>query len=167
VSDQQAGGLDLSVFASLGAQLGRVAAMMENRESRRAKLFEQLHQVPIAPPQIPLSGGTGALQMADLLSPKAGYMWSVRRLTASGFTAGTVMVYKNGYVDGAPGTQTAVGGEPVLPFAQAGVATIGRGELLLDQNDQLIIIATGITGSVQINGAADNFERWLLPEYLG
>jgi hypothetical protein len=60
----------------------------------------------------------------------------------------------------------------MLPFASAGTFTFGRGEVLLDQNDQLILVCTGITlasgyGGVQLNGAADNFERWLLPDYLG
>lgn len=170
---EDGGGLDLSVFAQLGAQLGRVAGLMENREQRRARLMEQLHQVPIAPPDIAISSGSGALASVDPLSPKAGYMWSVRRLTATGFSAGTVLGYKNGLVTGlGTSAAAAVGGEPVAPFASAGVLTFGRGELLLDQNDQLIFTATGITlnsgaAGVQINGAADCFERWLLPEYLG
>ena len=37
-------GIDLSVFGSIGESLSRVASMMENRENRRRKLFEQLHQ---------------------------------------------------------------------------------------------------------------------------
>ena len=156
-------GADLGVFASIGASLGRVASMMEDRERRRHKLFEQLHQVPIGPQQITLTAGAGNLQLLEMFGPKAGYMWSVRRLTAQGYTAGAVTAWKNGAVVGA----TFAGGEPVAPFAAAGVLTFGRGELLLDQNDQLIFTATGITGSVTIYGAADNFERWLLPDYLG
>jgi hypothetical protein len=165
-------GLDLSVFGTIGEQLSRVASMMENREKRRAKLFQQLHQVPITCPDIPINSSAGVLQMPDTLSPKAGFMWSIRRLAATGFSAGTVLIYKNGFVTGTGANATAVGGEAVGPFASAGVLTFGRGELLLDQNDQLIITATSITQSVsgvgiQIGGAADCFERWLLPEYLG
>jgi hypothetical protein len=126
------------------------------------KMFLNLHQVPIIAPQIPLTAGAGAIQFADLLSPKAGFMWSLRRLVGTLFTAGTVTVYKNGYVAGG----VAVGGEPLFTFPSAGTYTFGRGEILLDQNDQLVIAATGITGSVQINGSADCFERWLLPSYL-
>ena len=162
------GGAELDVFAKIGIQLGRVADMMTQREERRAKLFDQLHQVPVTAPGIPLSAGAGALQMADTLSPKAGYMWSLRRLSCVGYTAGTVNVYKNGAVVGG----VAIGGELVAPFPTAGVFTFGRGEMLMDQNDQLIISASGITlasgyAGIQIGGAADNFERWLLPEYLG
>jgi hypothetical protein len=166
-------GIDLSVFARIGESLGRVATMMENRENRRRKLFEQLHQVPITCPDIAINAGAGALMMADTLSPKAGYMWSIRRLATTGYTGGTVLGYKNGMVTGTGANAVAVGGEAVAPFAQAGVLTFGRGELLLDQNDQLIWTATGITlaagntAGIQVGGSADCFERWLLPEYLG
>jgi hypothetical protein len=169
VSDQPGTGFDLGVFASLGASLGKVAALMESHQRRRERLFEQLHQVPIGPQYIPIAAGAGVLQMPDQLAPKAGFMWSVRRLTVSGFTAGTVVAYKNGAVVGGAAVG---GGEPMIPFAAAGVFTCGRGEELFDQNDQIIFVATGITLSagfagVQVNGAADCFERWLLPDYLG
>jgi hypothetical protein len=133
-----------------------------------ARQFGQAHQIPIGAIQVPVTAGAGVYQMNDLLMPKAGYMWGIRRLSASGYSAGSVIAYKGGFVAG--GTYSG-GGEP-FPFSAAGVATIGRGELLLDQGDALIIVCTGITlsagfGGVQINGAADCFERWLLPDYLG
>jgi hypothetical protein len=161
-------GAGFGVFGSTAARMAAAAADHHGQEPAH-RLFESLHQVPIGALQVTISGGAGAYQMPDLLSPKAGYMWSVRRITASGYSAGTVTVYKNGAVVGG---SAVAGGEPVMPFAAAGTSTAGRGEILLDQNDQLIIVCSGITLSagfagVQINGAADFFERWLLPEYLG
>ena len=164
----EGGGFGVAAGAVLA--MGRQLAGGRDAEGQaRARAFERLHQVPIGAVQVPLTAGAGAYQMADLLSPKAGFMWGVRRLTASGVTAGTVVAYKNGSVVG--GVYTG-GGEPVVPFAAAGTETIGRGEVILDQNDQLVIVCTGITlaagfAGVQINGAADCFERWLLPEYMG
>jgi hypothetical protein len=159
------------VFAGAMAQIGQRAADKYGgmtHSERIRKHMENLHQVPIGAIQVPITGGIGAFQMNDLLSVRAGYMWSVRRLTASGYTAGSVIAYKGGAVVG--GTYTG-GGDP-FPFSAAGSATIGRAELLLDQGDALIIVCTGITLSagfagVQINGAADCFERWYLPHYLG
>ena len=137
--------------------------------------FDIMHQIPIGAIQVPITAGSGVYQMNDLLMPKAGYMWSIRNLTASGYTAGTVAVYKGGFVSG--GAYSG-GGQP-FPFSAAGAATIGRGSLLLDQGDALIVVcgtavpggvaitlAPGFTG-VQINGAADCFERWYLPRYIG
>jgi hypothetical protein len=160
------------VFAGVAATIGRnIADRYDNAGEggdRSRKHLETLHQVPIGAIQVPITASAGVFQMNDLLMPKAGYMWSVRRLTASGYTAGSVTVFKGGAIVG--GAYTG-GGDP-FPFSAAGAATIGRAELLLDQGDALIVVCTGITlaagfAGVQINGAADCFERWYLPHYLG
>jgi hypothetical protein len=163
----------VSEGGGFGVAAGAVALMSGRMappapEDRACSQWQQAHQIPIGAIQVPITGGNGAFQMNDLLMPKAGYMWCIRRLTASGYTAGSVVAYKGGMVVG--GTYTG-GGDP-FPFSAAGAATIGRGELLLDQGDALVIVCTGITlatgfAGVQINGAADCFERWLLPRYLG
>ncbi|HXL59367.1 MAG TPA: hypothetical protein VN959_01620, partial [Mycobacterium sp.] len=84
------------------------------------------------------------------------YIWGIRRLTANGFTAGTVTAYRN-----------SSAGEPIMPFPVPAVNTIGRGELLLMPGDRIVWGATGITGTVSYWGVADCFESWYLPYYLG
>lgn len=156
------------VLAALGVTLGRIADRLDDQANRRQRLYESLHQVPQGPAQIPINGGAGVLSLPDVFQCKTGYCRSVRRLTASGFTAGSVTTYLNGLLVGGVLVGTP---EPVAPFPQAGVLTFGRGELLLQQDDTLTFAATGITLSsgfagVQINGIADEFEAWLLPDYL-
>lgn len=168
-SDQPGQGGGFGVFASVAGTMARAAQhRFTDSNDRRTQLFQRMHQVPIGAIQVPISAGSGVFQMNDLLMPKAGYMWSVRALTASGYSAGSVIVYKGGMVVG--GAYTG-GGDPRAPFAAAATSTFGRGEFLLDQGDALIVVCTSITlnanqPGVQINGAADCFERWLLPEYL-
>jgi hypothetical protein len=167
--DGAGGGFDLAIFGRLASQLTRLADSMEDRRRHQIHLFQQSHQVPIGPLQIPITAGAGALQQTEMSGPKAGFMWSIRRLTATGYTAGSVIAYKNGAIVGGA---IAPGSEPLIPFTQAGTNFIGRGEALLDQNDSLLIVCTGITLAagynwVQINGAADNISRDLLPDYLG
>jgi hypothetical protein len=157
----------LMLGGDIAVQLGRIADGMDQAARRRQKMAEAIRQIPIAPPQIPITAGSGALQMADLLMPKTGFNWSLRRLVAFGFSAGTVTVYKNATIAGG----VAVAGEILVTFPSAGTDTFGRGEMLLMEQDQLVFAATGITLSagfpgVQINGAADCFEAWLLPDYL-
>lgn len=167
-------GARFGLFAGTQQAIADQVADTRGMEPAR-RLFETLHQVPVGAVQVPITGGAGVFQMNDLLMPKAGYMWGIRRLTASGYSAGSVVAYKGGAVVGGA---YVPGGDP-FPFSAAGALTLGRGELLLDQGDALIIVCgtsvpggTAITlisgfGGVQINGAADCFERWLLPEYLG
>lgn len=128
---------------------------MDKAERFKRRAADALRQVPFAG-AITLAAGAGTLQDYARFGVPTGYYWSVRRLTAQGFTAGTVTAY----IDG-------TSGEPVMPFSVAAVNTIGKGELLVHPLSQLVFGATGITGTVTIWGVADVFETWLLPFYIG
>ncbi len=143
----------LEVFAQLGVQLGRVADGLEAAERYRVRCRGALQQVPIFSPVL---AGSGTIDQPDALECKTGFHWGIRRLAAVGFTAGTVTVFNS-----------AAGGEVIVPFDQAGVATFGRGEVLLQPGDRLVAVASGITGTVQLTGRADCFETWYLAEYIG
>jgi hypothetical protein len=147
---------DLELTAQLAASLETMNAAMARQEETRRRALMAVRQVPIAANQMTLSGGAGTIDQPDSLMCRSGFYWSVRRLTLSGFTAGTGVVY----LDGA-------GGEPLVPFSQAATFTFGRGELLVHPGSRLVVTATGITGYVQLNGAADCFEQWYLPHYIG
>lgn len=164
--EEGTGGLVLAGAAQIEATFRRVLREQQGGESaearQRQKKLQAIRQIPIATPQIPLTAGAGALAMPDLVMAKTGYNWSIRRMVAVGFTAGTVTVWKNGIITG-----TAVtAGEQLFTFPSAGTYTFGRGEMLLNEEDALVFSATGITGIVQLNGAADCFETWLLADYL-
>lgn len=108
--------------------------------------------------------------MTDLLGPNTGFHWSIRRMVASGFTAGTVTVYRNA-VQTTFGAAPAYTGEIFFVFPQAGTYTFGRNEMLLEPDDSLSVSATGITlvagaPGVQLAGAVDQLESWLLPDYI-
>jgi hypothetical protein len=147
---------DLELTAQLCASLDGLTAQLRREEQRQQRAAQCVRQIPLAPPPMALSAGAGIIDSADLLSAKTGFIWSVRRLTVFGFTAGTAVAYMNSQY-----------GEPVAPYAQAGSATFGRGELLMHPGDRLVITAAGITGNVQVIGAADCFEQWYLPYYIG
>lgn len=145
--------VDVDVIAGIHAALGAVADTLGQETRWRQRCSQAIRQVPLA---APWADSAGVIDYPDSLQAKTGYFWSVRRLTLSGFTAGTAVVYING-----------LNGEPAVPFQQAATYTFGRGELLLHPGDRLVVQATGITGYVQLNGAADCLETWYLPYYLG
>lgn len=157
----------MTIGAALHKRAGEYADM--DGSARLRRLAEEMYQVPIVVPPLPIAAGNGALQIMDPSGPNTGYYWSVRRVQVQGFTAGSVLSYRNPTLVGG----TLVGTpEVVAPFPQQGVFTFGRGELLLNPNDWVGWTATGITLSaaypfgVQIQGTADCFPTWLLPEYL-
>jgi len=156
----------IKIAAGFGAAAAECADL--DGAQRKFRLAQQMTQAPIVIPIMTITAGSGTLAATDQSGPNTGFYWSVRRLQFQGFTAGSVIGYKNGLFSGT----TLVGTpEVVAPAAQAGVSTFGRGEILLNPNDWLAFTASGITlaagyAGVLIQGSADSFPAWLLPEYL-
>lgn len=148
-------GLEIDFSAQIAASLDGLTAALTREASWRQRQMTVIRQIPFAG-SITLSGGAGTDDQPDKLQAKTGYIWSVRRITSTGFTAGTVTAYRN-----------SAAGEPVMPFPVPAVNTIGRGELLLMPGDRLVWGATGISGTVSYWGVADCFESWYLPYYIG
>ena len=148
--------IELDIGAQLIASLETVATALAREQGRQQRMAQAVRQVPLVTNQMALSGGAGTIDDPASLRAPTGFYWGIRRLTLSGFSAGTAVVYLNSQY-----------GEPVAPFAQAGTFTFGKGQLLLHPGDRLVVTASGITGLVQLNGAADALEEWYLPYYLG
>lgn len=147
----------VSLVASLNglaSRIGEFCDRMDREVQFRQAATQAFRSVPFII-NVPLVAGASTIN-PSVIGPDIGYYWSIRKLAAVGFTAGTV----NTYVD-------AVNGEPIVPFPQAGVATFGKMEQLINPNSSVAVSATGITGTVQIWGKADQFEAWLLPWYGG
>jgi hypothetical protein len=110
---------------------------------------------PVGPQfAINLTAGAGIFFQPDLLGPSTGYWWDVRKFSAWGFTAGTVTVFKN-----------VNGGEQVAQQSTAGM-TQWSGSELLAPDDALIVVAAGITGTVQCVLRAVEIATPWLSEYL-
>jgi hypothetical protein len=156
VDSSGAGGLSGQLEATLDVTVGRLAAVVDRlmqREQEFVQLWQDLHIVPIWAQ--PIAGSAGTSDQADKLGPKDGYWWDLRRLSAWGFTAGTVTV-----------TLNDVNGEQVALFPQAGQWS-WSGNLFLGPRDRLVIVTTGITGGpVQIQGQAVEISTQQLPNYL-
>ena len=130
-----------------------MAAAMAKEDAWRQKVALAIRPVTFAG-SVVLSGGAGTYDQPDQMQAKTGYIWSIRRLTVTGFSAGTVTAFRNN-----------VNGEQLVPYPVAATYTFGKGEMKLMPNDRVIISATGITGTVTFYGEADCFESWLYPFY--
>jgi hypothetical protein len=150
------GGVSLQASLNgLAAKVGGLCDRLDRQAALARRASQAFRQVPFVI-NVPLVAGAATLNPAPTDGPGVGYFWSVRKLAAVGFTAGSVNVY----IDN-------TGGEPVVPFPAAAVNTFGKGEQLINPNSNIAVSATGITGTVQIWGRADCFESWLLPWYMG
>jgi hypothetical protein len=165
-------GFTLAGCAQLGTQFGQEAdeAFSAEGAERRRRMFTRMHQVPIIVPPLVPNTGNGVIFGQDAMGPNTGFHWSIRRLAATGWTAGTVIVYRNAIQTGF-GANAALTGEQLFTFPTVGTYTFGRGEMLLEPDDSLLIACSGVTlaagaGNIAVQGSADQFESWLLPDYL-
>lgn len=141
------------LIASLTAALTRNADELKQQREQRWLARGALQRIFMASRQS--TTANDVIDQPDALMAKTGYWWDIRRLTITGFTAGTVTVFRN-----------SNGGEPMVPFASAGTSTFGKGEILLHPGDRLVVAGTGTTGTWQMWGEATAVESWYLPEYL-
>jgi hypothetical protein len=106
---------------------------------------------PVSSPNDAAAPGTSNLQ------PDLGTCWSVRRLSVSGYTAGTVTLYINGIEPVASWTF----GTTSYPYY-----TYAKGAILLQPGDKLTLGYSGVTGTALLFGSADTFPYWYLRRYL-
>lgn len=145
-------GVQAAVGGSLELLLGRVAKNLDRDRERKDRLFQLVNVVPI----IGALNGSGTLDYPDRYGPTDGFTWDVRRISADGFTAGTVNLYKN---------DATGAGVRVASWSTPGTWT-WSGQLWLRARDRLVFIATGIAGNVQIDGNAHLVAESLVPEYI-
>ena len=153
-----ANGLQAGAGASLEVVLGRVAGALDRREKRDLGLWQAVHTVPIRTAALTaLVSSAGAVDFPDQLGPHDGYWWDVHRLSAWGWTAGTVTVYLN---------DATGSGEQLAVFGTPGQYTWGKAQMPLAPRDRLVVVAAGVTGAVYIGGAATEVLAPFWPEYV-
>jgi hypothetical protein len=147
----------LEADAQLSIQIGRLATTLERQRSdalaRRTELSHAIFPFDFNPATIPTSG---TLNNPNLYSPNEGYYWDIRKLTAATFTSGSVAVYKNAANDA----------NAEVVFSSAGTYWFGSGQLILNSNDFLLFVGTGLVGNVTISGRAISVRADYLADYL-
>jgi hypothetical protein len=145
-------GIEAELAASLAAGNGQAQA----GGTLAIPSWQNIH--PVLP--IAALSGNGTLNVKDGWGPKTGYWWDLHRISAWGFTAGTLTVYRNSGGSGSPsGIQVGV-------FSSVGEFTWGKGQKMIPPDDWLIFVAASITGTVQFEVGATAIQSTWLPNYL-
>jgi hypothetical protein len=146
-------GIDLQVFADLSLQLGRVATELESQRLRQQRFATALHTIDVVCP--PITAATSTLDVIDLMGPRQGKVWDIRRISVATFTGGTVTVYKGAAADM----------NQQFTFLQAG--NWGPDFLMLQPGDRLVMVSNAaFTGSATVSFSGVELDSWLLPDYL-
>lgn len=151
-------GLRVNGGFTIEAALGTLARDAVRRQRRDQELWQAIHTVPVRTAALTaLVSASGVLDFPDQLGPHDGYWWDVHRLSAWGWTAGTVTVYMN---------DSTGSGEPLAVFNTPGQYTWGKAQMPLAPRDRMVVVAAGVTGSVNIAGSATEVLAPYWPEYV-
>jgi hypothetical protein len=149
-------GATLDVLAGLSLSLGKVADQLAKQANRQEQFIQALHLIEVPVPQITAASGT--VDQPELLGPKTGKVWDVKRITAATFTAGTVSLYSGG-------VQTDQ--QLMYVFSQSGTLWFGSNQLMLQAGQRLMFAASStLVGNVTLKIAAVELDAALLPDYL-
>jgi hypothetical protein len=137
-------GIDLDLSASIAAAVGRGVSLALERDHQRrvaeyAELTELVYPFNIDPQPLPANG---VLDVPRLLGPIAGFSWQVDRLTAQGYSAGTVIVWVNAVVQAG----AVIAGEQLFQFPSAG-AQFQRHMRMMRYGERLVVSASGLVAS--------------------
>ncbi len=147
-------GARAEILADLRAHVSLLAGKLDARESkeeRRSALMRQLQSMPLPSQQIT---GNQTVNQPDLYGPHDGYQWDLKRLTVKGMTGGTIICYNT----------LAADAYQIAAWTQDGSWTY-NGEVLND-SENLIFVATSVTGTATISGRVINIPAPLVPEYI-
>jgi hypothetical protein len=154
-------GLEIDLSAQLCAAINGLSARLDRDTQRRQAAAQRASQIYRQIPfviNLTISSSAGSLNPVPACGPPIGYFWSIRRFSATGFTAGTVILF----ID-------STSGEPIETFTGASIGsyiqTYGKGHQVMHPGSNLAITATGITGTVTVYGAADQLETAYFPAY--
>lgn len=148
-------GFDIQVLAGLSANVGSLASQIWAERDDKQRLAQAIHHFTVPPQAVAITSNAGTLDQPNLLGPRTGKFWDIRRIAATGFTAGTVTVYMG-----------PVGAEIVAYFSAQGVTTLGKATVLLGGNDRLVFSAATITGTVTVSIAGTEIDADRIGDYL-
>ena len=140
-----AGGIDLSVFVSLGAQVGKLADGLAGDRKRRESIEPPGDEPLFATGTVPASG----ILVMDLGSVPLGRVWQVRRIVIGGpqaiaTPAGVAFAFRQGAPPLDLNTSNVVDSWPSFAAGCQG-STYGTHQLFLLASEHLWVVTSGAT----------------------
>lgn len=158
--DSPPGGVDFSVMLGLQASIDTQNGLLAKQLDQQQQLNQQVYAVEIPPQTVQTTeSGTLLIASAELLGPRTGECWDVRRVSISGLAGNTesVPVYRVS----SPTAASAVGNNALVtmtpPASSGSIATWspGLGGCWLRAGQSLMIYQVSLTGSEWVTLTAD------------
>lgn len=153
----------LDVLGSIEFRLGTQLEESRKDRKQRTELLNAIYPVFIPAQTTTATGGVALLASAEVLGPRSGNVWDVRRVSIWGLasTSETINLYRVS----SPVAASAVGQNYIATITgPAGTYSPGLGALLLRPNESIMAYNTGLTSTDVITMTADGInvaQPWL------
>lgn len=147
--------VDVEFLASIDAGINRLADQIAAQKANPADLNEYIYPVEIPAQQVKVTaGGALTIASAELLGPRSGFYWDVRRVTITGLASSSenVTVYR-----GSTGTASDQVANNTISFGAGPTFTYapGLGACLLRAGQSIVIGGSGLTASELVTATFD------------
>jgi hypothetical protein len=152
-AEAQAAGLDL--MATFGVSLSAIAGQLAKADRDRSELLNAIYPVEIPAQQVKVTGG-GVLSVssAELMGPRSGWYWDVRRVTVTGLASSSeiVTLYR-----GSSGSSADAQVQNVVTTLTGPTGTYGAGlgAFMLRAGQSIIVGGSSLTASELVTVTAD------------
>jgi hypothetical protein len=152
------------IMADLNLTLGTVGTQMKQQQTERLQILQSIYPVAVpAQSRQVTAGGALLISSAELLGPRSGIIWDVRRISVTGLASSSesVGVYK---VSSTDASAAAAQNYVTTITGPSGYFGPGLGAFLLRAGESLMISGASLTASewVTVSGDAISVaERWL------
>lgn len=162
---QPDGSAAVEFLASLDVNLGRLCDQMDAQTRRYWDLNDFIYPIEIPAMQVAVPGsGTLTIASPELLGPRSGWFWDVRRISVSGLKSSSesVNVYR-----GSTGSAVDVVANAYLASITGpeGAYAPGLGAAMLRANQSIVVAGTGLTSAELVTVTYDAIA--VASEYLG
>jgi small neutral amino acid transporter SnatA (MarC family) len=147
--------VSFEIAGGVAVALDGLSEELRKTRQRAEKVAQLVHPVVVSGISLPLTAGAGTLNIPNMLGPMTGHYWDLKRITAYGFSAGTVTV-----------TLGASQGDVLTVISTEGSVLFGKAHILLNGGDNLYFTAAGITGTVSVAIAAIEIAAPVIGDYL-
>lgn len=142
------------LMAQLSASIGSMADEIRKTRERQERLSQNIWSLNLGAFQF--SGTTANIDIPESLGPRTGQVWDLRRISAFGFTGGSVVVRLD----------DPTNGEAIARFATTGLQFYGKGQAFVRAGRRICLQATGTTGVAGVHIAGLQMSDAVFADYL-
>lgn len=170
LAEPQAPGFDLQVMAGIAASLDSLNKRAQRDEDERNEILQAIFPIEVPPQSKAVASNAVNIANAELLGPRSGWCWDVRRITVSGLASASesVNIYRVSSTDSSAAVNanllTTLAGPNATYAPGLGAAWLRAGQSIMIAGGTALSGGTSLTNGETVTVNADAVQvaaRWV------